>query len=488
MSINIHRIYSKKIIEYIIITLILVFGIFVRFYAVNSPIADWHSFRQADTASVTRTYVDNGIDFLNPRYHDISTIQSGLFNPNGYRYVEFPIFNFFHAILTKNIPILSLELWGRLLSIFSAILSATVIYILGKKVSNPQTGLLAAFFYLALPYNIYFTRVILPEPLAVTFALISLLLFLEFTASDKIRFLLLSGFCLSIALLTKPFLVFYTIPMLYLFINRYGYTSVFKRHTLVFHIILFGLISLLPLLLWRLWISRHPEGIPFYTWLLNGDGIRFKPSFWRWIFSERLGNLILGIWGLIPFSFGFMTTKKNYFNLFFLLGMFLYVTVVATANVRHDYYQIICIPAISLGLADGSVYLWNSVYFNKLFSRILLVGSIALMLITAAIPVKEFYKIDHPEIISAGNEVQKLTPKNSLVIAPYNGDTAFLYQTDRWGWPYVDRPINEMISEGADYYVSVNFDDQTDGFITKFETIEKTGQFVILDLHKPISL
>ena len=59
--------------------------------------------------------------------------------------------------------------------------------------------------------------------------------------------------------------------------------------------------------------------------------------------------------------------------------------------------------------------------------------------------VKEFYKINRPEIIVAGEAVNRLTPSNSLVIAPYNGDTAFLYQTNRIGWPVVDRPIEQLI-------------------------------------------
>ena len=92
-------------------------------------------------------------------------------------------------------------------------------------------------------------------------------------------------------------------------------------------------------------------------------------------------------------------------------------------------------------------------------------------------------------MIRAGEAVDRLTPKDSLVVAPYNGDTAFLYHTNRWGWPYVDRPIDEIIRNGADHFVSVNFaDPQTIEFAKRFVTLEKTEEYVILDLKKEIQI
>lgn len=101
--------------------------------------------------------------------------------------------------------------------------------------------------------------------------------------------------------------------------------------------------------------------------------------------------------------------------------------------------------------------------------------------------VRDYYNVNRWEIIEAGAEVDRITPKDALVIAPYNGDTAFLYQTKRWGWPYLDRSIEEEISKGADYFVSVDLSDkQTIDIENKYQTIEKNSRFVIIDLHKNI--
>src|SRR4030066_1552046 len=99
---KISQFYRGKYFEYFLLAIILILGFTVRLYKIDSPIADWHSWRQADTASVSKVYVQQGINLLIPRYQDISKIQTGIFNPNGYRMVEFPFYNAANAVLATN--------------------------------------------------------------------------------------------------------------------------------------------------------------------------------------------------------------------------------------------------------------------------------------------------------------------------------------------------------------------------------------------------
>jgi hypothetical protein len=129
--------------------------------------------------------------------------------------------------------------------------------------------------------------------------------------------------------------------------------------------------------------------------------------------------------------------------------------------------------------------MWNLKYFNKLLVRGLLVFSLGIMLIAGAIEIKQFYQVNHPEIIAAGKAVDKLTPKDALIIAPYNGDTAFLYQTKRFGWPVVDTSIDKLIKRGADYFVSVNFaDPDTKKLVKEYQVVEQNPQYVIINLQE----
>ncbi|KKQ97082.1 MAG: Glycosyl transferase family 39 [Candidatus Woesebacteria bacterium GW2011_GWA1_39_12] len=481
------RVISVKRIEYYLLALILVGGFIVRLYKIDNPIADWHSFRQADTAAVARLYVENGVNILYPRYYDLSSTQSRILNPEGYRYVEFPLYNAIHAVLAKNIGVVSFEVWGRLVSIIFTLGSGFILYFLGARFMNKWGGVLASFFFLFLPFNIYFTRVILPEPTAIFFGLLGIWLFILFIDKDKAHFLYLSGVSIALGLLVKPFIIFYTIPLIYLISKKYSFRKIFQNPKLLIKLLIFVDIILVPFFVWRAWISKFPAGIPGWSWMFNGDGIRLKPAFFRWIFGERLTKLILGFWGIIIFVFGLLKPKKDLFTHAFLLGMLIYVVVFATANVRHDYYQAIAIPAISLTLAEGLIYLWNSRDFPLVATRSVAIFSILIMFTTGASEVREFYKVNHPEIMEAGAAVDRLTPKDAIVIAPYNGDTAFLYQTKRRGWPVIDSSVDEIIQKGADYYVTVSLNDpDTLDVIARFEVVEKTNTYLIADLHKPI--
>src|SRR3989344_4056 len=117
-----------KKIDYLILGLILVFALSLRLYKINTPLADFHSWRQADTASVARNFAERDFNLLEPRYHDFSNIQSGLENPQGYRFVEFPVYNAIIAALWKYIPLTSLEIYGRLVTIFFSLSIIGILY------------------------------------------------------------------------------------------------------------------------------------------------------------------------------------------------------------------------------------------------------------------------------------------------------------------------------------------------------------------------
>jgi len=471
--------------EYILLTLIIFGGFGARLYKISNPVADWHSFRQADTASVSRIYVEEGINLLYPRYYDVSSIQSGIPNPKGYRFVEFPIYNVIHALLAKTFPSISLEVWGRLLSIILSLISTFLIFLIGKRFLGKTGGLLAAFFFAFLPYNIYYSRVILPEPIAVVFGLASIWFFIKYIDKEKTFYLFFSAFWFSLSLLIKPFLIFYALPLIYLLLDKYSVENLMKNGKLLIKLTLYFAFMVISFLLWRIWINRYPEGIPLFEWAFNADNIRFRPAFWRWIFGERLGNLILGIWGIFPFLVGIITKSKKYFVQFFFLSQVLYMSVVATASVKHDYYQILIIPSVALAIAQGILFLVNSEKINQWIVRPVLVFATLMMFGMSFYQVKEYYKINHPEIIVAGDAVKRLTPKDARIVAPYNGDTAFLYQMDRYGWPAVEDSFDNIIKRGADYYVSVSFQDtDTKYILSKYQVVEKTDSYVIADLHK----
>jgi uncharacterized membrane protein len=472
-------------LKVLMVSLLVILALIVRLYKIDNPIADWHSFRQADTASVTQEWVKHGVNMLVPTYQDHSNIQSGKDNPHGYRMVEFPIYNLLHFEVFKIFPSLGLDMAGRVTSVSLSLISLVLVFLIAQKLSGFFVGWIAALFMAILPFNIYYSRVVLPEPLMIVSILASyyfLLLSSEKENKQHRLWFYLSSICLSVAILVKPFAIFFVLPHMGLILRM----LVQQRLNFV-DALLYGGIAGGPFIWWRNHILQYPEGIPASDWLLNTSGIRFRPAWFRWLFSERLGKLILGIYGTTFLLLGLIAKPKNEGVTYWLwfLGILTYFSVVAGGNVQHDYYQAITIPFICIVLAKGVGLVLNlsKTTYSRWLTIVMTVLVFGSMIAIAWYDVEPYYHINNPAIIEAGKEVDRLTPKDALIIAPYNGDTAFLYQTRRGGWP-IGYYIEDKIKMGANYYVSTSYDDEARDMEKRYTLVEKNDKFIIIKLSK----
>jgi len=483
--------------------LILIGAFAVRLYKLDSPVADWHSWRQADTSAVSRNFVKFGYDILVPRFDDLSNGVSLLDNPQGYRFVEFPFYNILQAGAFQTFGRFSIEEWGRLVSIFSSLGAIFFLFLLVKKHVSTRAGLIASFFYAFVPYNIYYGRTILPDTLMVMAFLGGLYFFDEWLDENsklnprfnrgqnsklhlKSQILFLSSIIFTAsALLIKPFVAFFFLPFLYLIFVKYGWRGFVKPEIWVFFIV-----AAMPFFLWRMWMQNFPEGIPRNDWLYNWNSIRFKGSFYWWIFAERISRMILGYWGLPFVIMGLLFKPGNREKLLFftfVISSLIYVHVFATGNVQHDYYQILIIPTLAIFFAkgvDGALTAAKE-YFSLWTTRIIAIVNIVFMLMFGWYVIRDFYGVQHPEIIEAGIAVDQLTPKDAKIIAPYNGDTAFLYQTNRQGWPVFERSFREFRNAGATHIAFANPTKEELNISTLFEPVKITDTYAIFDLNKP---
>jgi len=134
---------KKFVKQYPILIVIITLAFVLRLYKISSPILDWHSFRQADTASVTREFIKDDFNPLIPKYHDLSDIQSGVDNPDGYRMVEFPFYNIIVALILKSIPSLPLVTTSRVVSSLFSIGTLISIFFLTKNYYGKKVGYMA---------------------------------------------------------------------------------------------------------------------------------------------------------------------------------------------------------------------------------------------------------------------------------------------------------------------------------------------------------
>jgi hypothetical protein len=474
----------------LILLFILLGALWVRFYHFGYPVADWHSWRQVDTSAVSRYFVQHGFDVLRPKFEDLSIAVSLTDNPQGYRFVEFPIYNVLQAGFFKIFGHYNLEQWGRLVTIYASLFSILFIYLLCKKYLSERVGLIAAAFFAFVPYSIYYSRTILPDESMVTATLAGTYFLSNWIDKPKFSIFnfqfLLSAIFIAIALLLKPYALFFTLPIVYLAWNKFRFNA-FKKWQLW----LFLIITVLPLGLWRMWMDQKEflPGIAHNDWLFNSDFIRFKGAFFQWLFAERISKLILGYWGLPFVVLGIIkkiNKKENWFFFYFIVSSLVYMTVMATGNVKHDYYQILIIPTLAIFFAKGFDFVLEKMeLFNRFVSYFVIILCSVFMIAFGWYIIRDYYNIQHQNMLYAAKAVDELTPKNAKVIAPYGADTTFLYYTNRQGWPVFDRSFKEFKQAGATIIVFADPTPEDLKMEKLFKSIIITPQYAIFDLTKP---
>lgn len=470
--------------ELLLLAVILIIAFVLRLYKIDRPLADWHSWRQADTAAVSRNFVKDGFNPFIPRYDDMSSQANGLDNPNRYRFVEFPIYN---SLIASVWSIFGVSVTTARLTTTAITLGSTVLlYLLVRYYSGFKTAMLSSLFFATIPYNVFYSTTILPGPLMV-FGILGLYLsFTRWLENDrKISWLTISIMFANLAILSWPIALFFMLPLVYLSYEKYGLELYTKAN-----LIIFAIAAVVPFLAWRLWMTQFPEGIPNWQFLLNEGDIRFKGAFFRWLIAERLGKLILTTTGFALFILGLVTKSEYKEKLFYfsiLASVIIYFVVFASGNVRHDYYQVPLIPIAAVFMAKGVRFLFNlsTSHFQRFLGPVVAIVLVIFMYAFGFFEVRGFYWINRPQIVSAGQAADMVLPKDAIVIAPYGGDAALLYQTNRRGYPIVDRPLEVMIDSGAKYLVSVDVGDAgIQNLVRNCQPIQTSSDYVIVEMFK----
>ncbi|MDO5561938.1 MAG: glycosyltransferase family 39 protein, partial [bacterium] len=374
----------------------------LRLYKIDNPVADWHSWRQADTAAVSRNFIKNGFTPLFPRFDSLETLKDGgIENPERYFFAEFPIYNILTYPFYKNFGVN--EIYARLVNIFFSSLTAVALFLLCRLFTKDKIAFTAGLFFAIIPYNIYYGRVIMPDPLHVFFIVTTFLSYVYYLKkSPQPIYLVLAGIAYAGALLTKPYALVLLLPLFALAWQKYRWQWWRQLSTWLPLII-----ALIPFALWRYHVAQYPEGSFGTAWLFNSTNIRFTGAFWRWLIAERLNRIILGIGGFVLVIIGLFFNRekaKSSFFYWWLLAVWIFFIVIATGNVTHDYYQLPIVPSLCFFAATG---FWAIIDLGKnVFNKILYAGgALALVLMMLAFgwyEVRGFFNINNPAIVAAG--------------------------------------------------------------------------------------
>lgn len=468
--------------QYLLLALILGLSLVLRLYKVDNPIADWHSWRQADTAAVARSFYKEGFNPFIPRYDDMTPNSEELqVNLHRYRFVEFPIYNtvvYVSYLLNGGVN----DQIAREVSIAFAVGSVGMLFLVVRRYFDKWTALASSGMFAALPYAVYYGRTTLPEPTLVFFCLGMVYFVDRWIFENKVWLFFLSLVFISASFLVKPMALFYFAPL--------GYSYWIKERKIIppLRYWLLLILALLPFTAWRIWMQNFPEGIPASKWLFNGNNIRFRPAFWYWIIGQRLGGVILGVVGFALMFFGIVlrpSKKEGYLWHYLLLGMIGYLVVFATGNVQHDYYQYLIVPVVCVFVGRAAVQIMSN--DGLVINRWVMIPVMSILIgLTFYLPwlqVKGYYQVNDWAIVEAGRSADQILPKDAVVVASYGGDSAFLYQTNRNGFTVLTGSIEDMKKQfGVGYYLSTAKDAGTKEIMSKYKVLVDNDRFVIVDV------
>ncbi|OGK38103.1 hypothetical protein A3F60_00475 [Candidatus Roizmanbacteria bacterium RIFCSPHIGHO2_12_FULL_39_8] len=477
-------------IDFFILSAILLVALSFRLYKINTPLADLHSWRQADTAAVSRNFAKDGINLMLPRYDDLSGRETGKDNPYGYRMVEFPLYNLVPAVLYSLLPTIPIEIYGRLTSLFFSLIIISVVYYLTLKETNRLIAIISSAVYATFPFFVFFSRVVLPETTATSLVFLAIFFaYIAFQREEKDKlptlFLLISSLFFALSILVKPTAIFYTLVIAYLFLKNQK--KAVLTNPLAY---LYVIIVLTPFILWRIYISQFPEGIPASDWLFTSvntsEGLKnilLRPAFFRWIFFERINNIILGGYLTVFFILGIFKKNNNYFFQFLLLSTLAYLFIFEGGNVQHEYYQILILPtlAIFVGLGAGFLYSLKKYLVFPLLTFAITGGLFVLSFYFSYFRVKDYYNYPS-DITQIAKIINSLSLNSDKIVTDTTGDTTLLYLANRKGAPALYKDPKTLGQLGYAYMIIFNKDYIVQLKQENFKSIFENDKFTMFKL------
>ena len=445
--------------DLLILLVITIVAIVFRLYKIDTPLADLHSWRQADTAAVARNFARDEFNLLEPKYDDLSNIQSGIDNPKGLRFVEFPLYSGIFAFFYKYLPILPIEVYGRLTSVFFSVILIWILYYFALHEHSRTAGIFSALIYAVFPFFVFFSRVVLPETTALSMMFISII-FIYFylkKQSQNPAYLVLSIIFYALSILIKPTSIFYSIAIGYLFIVSYKFDLFKKWQPYVFVIL-----GIIPFIAWRVYIMQFPEGVPASDWLFmyvntfeGPKNIFFKPAFFRWIFMERIGIAMFGIFLSSFFVVGIISKTKKYFLHSVFFSSLVYLFTFQGGNVQHEYYQTIALPGFALmaGLGIAHIIKMSPTFANKFLFYPTLIAVLLFSFFFSYYRVKDYYNYPR-DLTQVAKLIMTFTKLEDKIVTDRLGDTTLLYLADRKGAPAVYKEVDELKQLGYSYLVT----------------------------------
>ena len=477
----INQIFSDE--RNVLIALMLL-GLLSKLFNLTSPLLDYHSWRQTDTAGIARNLYNNGFNIFYPQ------IDWGGAGP-GYVESEFQLVPFIISIFYKIFGVH--EYVARLVIIAFSVGSIYLLYKMVRMYYSRRAAIFSAIFFIISPYELYFGRTVMPESAMIFLSIGSLYFFDKWTKQENRNTFILAIICTTLAFLVKVSTLYLGLPLLWLAYVRYGRRLLFEPRLYIFTIV-----ALIPPTMWYYFAhSVLAQYNSFDFWNL-GSGSKFTglellldPEMYKILFT-RLAVYVFTPVGLLLFIYGLSlkTKLRDYVFHFWVLAVIIFFLMLAAGVIGNDYYQIALVPAgaVFVGRALSEVY-----EKKKMASYIL----VALILIPSVYYTAPMYT-QNTVVFDAGATVDKITSQNALIIttnSQFGSSPNLLYYSNRKGWvvpeeSWSSKTIEAKKGQDARYFVIapqilLYHNPQFADYLFKSYRSLIGSNFVIFDLFQP---
>ena len=425
----------------LLLAFILLFGFCIRAATFKSPLLDAHSWRQADTAAISRNFLRERFNILYPQIdwrgaRADGYVESGL-EPLAFAVAAAGKLGGFHPEL------------GRLINTFVFLGSAWLVWTFVRRRYGGPTGLIATYLYaFGFPLLIYIERAFMNEALLICLSLVCLVATQRYLENPERRWGALTLLVLGLALIAAiklPYLIVLA-PVAGLFLEKDG-TRLRRRWELW----LATAVSLVVAVAWQ----RHAHALGQMTGFSFGLADKLFDA--DLMFSgkypvkivERLFKDVLGPVGFVGMAAGlWMAVRaRRWCELLGAAGFAFYLLLVVGGNFQHDYYQLAIMPIAAIVIAPALHALTTVGPAHRLYqyshqALALVLGLAALTSFVRSASFHSWYDYGADSALFCDSVNQFADPGDRVVFVG-NNDPALLFCMDRKGWLLIPEESTE---------------------------------------------
>ncbi len=335
-------------VQFVLVFSLLALGFGLRLINLTNPPLDFHAWRQLRAASIARGIYYQWQAGANPAVRE-EAIALG----QGFEILEPRILE--HLVAFAYLLAGSEQLWiARLFSILIWMLGGVGVFLLARRMSSFEGGLVSLGVFLLYPYAVRASRSFQPDPLMVVCVVWTAYSLRRWMEAQSWKWTIAAGVLGGLAVLVKVFAVYpvalmavicvlAALPLKSALLNRKVWCMAV-------------LMAIIPASYYMLQVGGLAPGY-VNSWVVHFGNLLFLPAFYiRWlVFLHNWFDLVLIFGALL--SLLLLPRDDRLLLIGLWIGYLLIGLSVPSLIITHDYYNLILIPIVALSLCGmGSLF------------------------------------------------------------------------------------------------------------------------------------